>query len=119
VEDELRSVRNKGVTEQEVRRAKERFLNSQVFNYDTPKKVLRRRMQHAYKGMDQDSFRELIREVRDVEQKDVERVARTYLHPDELMILMVGNKKDLDKDLSAMEQEVRELELTSDSTGAQ
>lgn len=117
VEKELMAVRNKGVDAKEVRRAKERFLNSLVFNYDTPQKVLQRRMRYAYKGMDQDSFKKLISEVKGVEEEDVERVADKYLHPEKIKILLVGNKKELQDELSAMNKEIRELELSTDGAG--
>ncbi|MEF8822957.1 MAG: pitrilysin family protein [Desulfohalobiaceae bacterium] len=113
VEKELKAVRSEGVDAEEVRRAKDRFLNSLVFSYDTPQKVLQRRMHYAYKGMDRDSFEELIGEVKDVDRGDVERVAEQYLHPEKMKILLVGNKEELQDELSAMEEEVRELELSS------
>ncbi|MCF8086308.1 MAG: insulinase family protein [Desulfohalobiaceae bacterium] len=113
VRNELEAIRSDGVAPKEVRQAKERFLNSLVFNYDTPAKVLHRRMRYAYKGMDQDSFKELIQEVKGVDQEGVERVAREYLHPEKMRILLVGNKKALRDELSEMEGEVRELELSS------
>ena len=113
VEEELKAVRSEGVAADEVRRAKDRFLNSLVFSYDTPRKVLQRRMHYAYKGMDWDSFEELIGEVKDVDRRDVERVAQEYLHPEKMKILLVGNKDELQDELSAMEEEVQEIELSS------
>ena len=111
VEEELEAIRSEGVAVEEVRQAKERFLNSLVFSYDTPDKVLHRRMRYACKGMDQDSFQELIREVKNVDRGDVQRVAREYLHPEKMKILLVGNKEELREEISAMEAEVRDLEL--------
>ena len=113
VEQELKSVRSEGAAEEEIRRAKDRFLNSLVFNYDTPQKVLQRRMHYAYKGMDPDSFEELIGEVKDVDRKDVERVAEEYLHPEKMKILLVGNKKELQEELAPIKDRIRELELSS------
>jgi predicted Zn-dependent peptidase len=112
VKQELKAVRSEGVSAKEVRRAKDRFLNSLVFNYDTPQKVLQRRMHYAYKGMDGDSFKELIGEVKGVEQNDVDRVAEEYLHPEKMIILMVGNKKELQDELAPMKERVQELELS-------
>ncbi|MCF8031360.1 MAG: insulinase family protein [Desulfohalobiaceae bacterium] len=113
VEKELKAVRSEGVAPEEVPRAKDRFLNSLVFNYDTPQKVLQRRIHYAYKGMDGDSFKELIGEVKDVDRGDVERVAEEYLHPEKMKILLVGNKKELQEELAPMKERVRELELSS------
>jgi zinc protease len=67
--------------------------------------------------MDQDSFKKLISEVKGVEEEDVERVADKYLHPEKMKILLVGNKKELQDELSAMNKEIRELELSTDEAG--
>jgi len=117
VEEELKAVRSEGVAAKEVRRAKDRFLNSLIFDYDTPQKVLQRRMRYAYKGMDGDSFEELIGKVKDVDRGDVERVAENYLHPEKMIILMVGNKKELQKELAPIKDRIRELELSSSEKG--
>jgi predicted Zn-dependent peptidase len=113
VRKELEAIRGRGLAAEEVRRARERFVNSLVFHYDTPGKVLRRRMHYAYKGMDRDSFKGLIQEVQSVDREDVERVAREYLHPGKMKILLVGNKQALQEELSALQGEVRELQLSS------
>jgi zinc protease len=34
-----------------------------------------------------------------VKPADVDRVAKKYLHPEKLAILVIGNSKDFDKDL--------------------
>ncbi|MEK6559776.1 MAG: hypothetical protein AABZ43_06500 [Planctomycetota bacterium] len=39
--------------------------------------------------------------VQSVTQEDVQRVARKYLHPDEIKILVVGNKEKFDKQLDS------------------
>ncbi|MFW6314600.1 MAG: M16 family metallopeptidase [Desulfohalobiaceae bacterium] len=107
---ELSQLQEQGVREKELEQAKDRFLNSLVFRYDNPEKVLSRKMQYAYWGMDLDSFSQLAREVRQVESADVNRVAREYLRPQKLQVLVVGTR---DQVLDQLEElgEVRELEL--------
>ncbi|MFW5993417.1 MAG: hypothetical protein ACOCPO_04705, partial [Desulfohalobiaceae bacterium] len=90
--------------------AKDRFLNSLVFRYDNPEEVLSRKMQYAYWGMDLDSFRQLAREVRQVEAEDVNRVAREYLRPQKLQVLVVGNRGQVLDQLEELGQ-VQELQL--------
>ncbi|MFO8032077.1 MAG: pitrilysin family protein [Desulfohalobiaceae bacterium] len=107
---ELSRLQEEGVKQDELEQAKDRFLNSLVFRYDDPEKVLKRKMHYAYRGMDLDSFNQLSREISQVTAAEVERVAREYLHPEKLQVLVVGNKGQV---LDQLEElgEVRELEL--------
>ncbi len=107
---ELSQLQEQGVRQEELQLAKDRFLNSLVFRYDNPEKVLSRKMQYAYRGMDLDSFRQLAREVRQVEAEDVNRVAREYLRPQKLQVLVVGDKSQVLDQLQEL-GEVRELQL--------
>lgn len=102
VVDELRKFQEKGCTEKELDDAKEQFLNSIVFRYDSPKKVMERRLYYELRGMDPNSFTKLIEDIKKVTIKDVFKVAKRYLDVDKLDMLVVGNKKELEKELNSL-----------------
>ena len=89
---EIAALHEDGVTPEEVQRAKEEFLNSLVFRYETPAKVLGRQLYYAYRGMPADSFEKLVLDIKEVQVRDVNRAAAEHLHPDRLLMLMVGNR---------------------------
>lgn len=90
-----------GVTETELKRAKDSILNSFIFEFDSKDKVLAERMRYEFYGYPP-NFLELFRVgIEKVTTADVDRVARKYLHPEKLAVLVVGNSKDFDRDLAS------------------
>jgi zinc protease len=88
-----------GVTETELKKAKDAILNSFIFEFDSKEKVLSEKMRYEFYGYPQ-NFLEMFRTgIEKVTPADVDRVAKKYLHPEKLAILVVGNSKDFDKDL--------------------
>jgi zinc protease len=90
-----------GVTEREVRRAKDSILNSFVFEFDSKEKVLAERMRYEFYGYPADFLERYRSGIDKVTAADVDRVARKYLHPDRFAILVVGNEKDFDRNLAS------------------
>ena len=90
-----------GVTEREVKRAKDSILNSFVFEFDSKEKVLAERMRYEFYGYPADFLERYRAGIEKVTPADVDRVARKYLHPDRLAILVVGNSKDFDRNLDS------------------
>jgi zinc protease len=90
------------ITEAEIKQAKDSILNSFVFNFDSPDKVLRERMAYEFYGYPQDFLERFRAGVEKVEKADVERVAAKYLHKDKLAVLVVGNTSQFDKPLSSL-----------------
>ncbi len=112
VQQQLQDIRQNGVSEEELQSAKDRFLNSMVFRYDSPGKVLDRRMYYEYRDMSPDSFLDLARNMERVSRKDVQRVAREYIDPEKVRTLVVGNMENMPSKIFEMEQ-VREMELSA------
>jgi len=89
-----------GVTEDELRKAKDSILNSFIFEFDSKDKVLAERMRYEFYGYPP-NFLELFRAgVEKVTTQDVNRVAQKYIHPDRLAVLVVGNSHDFDRNLA-------------------
>ena len=80
---------------EELTRAKGAILNSFIFNFDTPEKVLREKMAYEFYHYPLD-FLELYRtNIEKVTSDDVARVARKYVHKEEMPVLVVGNSSEM------------------------
>jgi zinc protease len=88
-----------GVTETELKKGKDSILNSFIFEFDSKEKVLAERMRYEFYGYPADFLEQFRAGIEKVTPADVDRVAKKYLHPEKLAILVVGNSKDFDKDL--------------------
>jgi len=89
-----------GVTPQEVKRAKDTILNSFIFQFDSKEKVLAEQIRYEFYGYPPDFLERFRAGIEKITPADVERVARKYVHPDRLSILVVGNDKEFDRNLS-------------------
>ena len=99
------------ITEEELNLAKDSFLNSFVFNFDTRREIINRQLTYEYYGYPQDFLEKTKTEVEKVTVEDVKRVAREYLQPDKVRLIVVGNDQDFDEPLSAF-GEVNEIDVT-------
>ena len=99
------------ITEEELNLAKDSFLNSFVFNFDTRREIINRQMTYDYYGYPQDFLEKTKTEIEKVTVEDVKRVAREYLQPDRMRLIVVGNDQDFDEPMSAF-GEVNEIDVT-------
>jgi zinc protease len=90
------------IGDDEIQRAKDAILNSFVFNFDSPEKVLRERMAYEFYGYPADFLEKYRVGVEKVGKADVARVAAKYLHKDQLAVLVVGNPAEFDKPLTSL-----------------
>ncbi len=99
------------ITEEELNLAKESFLNSFVFNFDSRREIIDRQMTYEYYGYPQDFLEKTKTGIEKVTVEDVKRVAREYLQPDNMRLIVVGNDQDFDEAMSAF-GEVNEIDVT-------
>jgi len=90
------------ISDDEIKRAKDSILNSFVFNFDSPEKVLRERMAYEFYGYPADYLERYRAGIEKVGKDDVARAAAKYLHKDKLAVLVVGNTAEFDKPLSSL-----------------
>ncbi len=88
------------VTEGELAYAKESYLNSFIFNFDTPEEVVGRQMLYEYYDYPADFLQTSRDRIEAVTRDDVRRAAQRMLHPDRLLILCVGDASEFDRPLS-------------------
>jgi zinc protease len=95
-------LQKKPITNDEIKRAKDSILNSFIFNFDTPDKVLHERMAYEFYGYPLNFLEQYRAGIEKANVSDVNRVAGKYLHKAQLAVLVVGNPKDFDKPLSEL-----------------
>jgi zinc protease len=88
------------VTQTELKKAKDAILNSFIFEFDSKDKVMAERMRYEFYGYPTDWLRRYRAAIEKVTAADVDRVARKYIHPEKLAVLVVGHAKDFDRDLA-------------------
>ncbi|MEW6457196.1 MAG: pitrilysin family protein [Acidobacteriota bacterium] len=98
--NELNKICEEPITDKEVNQVKEFLINSYVFQFDSPEKILARILYYEYQGLPLDYFQYIINEIPNINAQDVKGAALKYLHPELLCILVVGNEKKFDKPLS-------------------
>ena len=81
----------------ELKRAKDQILNSFIFNFDTPAKVLREQQTYEFYGYPRDFLEQYRAGVRRSPSADVLRVANQYMHKEEPKVLVVGNAAEFRK----------------------
>ena len=110
IEQEIRRIQDQPVTQKELDIAKEAFLNSFVFRFESSFRFLVRRMNLAYYNYPPNFLETFKDNVAKVTVADVQRVAREYLHPDRLVVLVVGKPADFVKPLDTLGT-VQELDI--------
>jgi len=102
LDTELGKMLSEPVTAAELKRSKDAILNSFVFEFDSKDKVLSERMTYEFYGYPADFLERYRAGVEKVNAADVERVAKKYLHKDQMRTLVVGNQAEFDKPLSTL-----------------
>jgi zinc protease len=90
------------VTAEELSLAKESILNAFVFTMDTREKALAQQVNLELYGFPSDYYVKYPGLIEKVTAEDVQRVAKKYVHPDHLAVLVVGNEKSFEKPLSSL-----------------
>jgi zinc protease len=99
---QIDDLNSKPITDDEIRRAKDSILNSFIFNFDTPEKVLREKMAYEFYGYPLDFLEKYRAAVEKVTKEDVARVAAKYIHKNQVRVLVVGNPTEFDKALTSL-----------------
>jgi zinc protease len=100
--NEVKKLTSDPVTPAELSLAKESILNAFVFTMDTREKALNQQVLLELHGFPSDYYTKYPANIEKVTAADVERVAKTYVHPDRLAVLVVGNEKEFDKPLTSL-----------------
>ena len=100
--DEIEKIRKEKVSPKELKDAQDYFKNSFVFKYSTPAQILLRSLTSEFYGIKPGFDDELLAHIGKVTAEDVQEVANKYLHPDKMMIQVVGDKAKIKEDLGKL-----------------
>ncbi len=93
--DQIDDLKTAPFTAGELKQAKDELLNSFVFRYDTPEKVLNERASLEFYGYPADFLEKYRAAIEKVTTADLERVARKYVDRSKLAVLVVGNVQQI------------------------
>jgi zinc protease len=111
LDEEIADLAKRPIDEAEIKRAKDAILNSFVFRFDSPEKVLQEKMAYEFYGYPLDFLEKFQTGIEAVTKEDVARVAAKYLHREQMAVLVVGNVGEFDKPLSSLGT-VNKLDVT-------
>lgn len=100
---EIAGLNSRPFTEDELHRAQDDILNSFLFHYDTKDKVLAERVRLEFYGYPADYLETYEAAIKKVTVADLTAAAKKYIHPDQLAILVVGNKPEIEPGLSSLD----------------
>jgi predicted Zn-dependent peptidase len=96
------------VSDAELALARESIVNSFIFAFTTPASVVAQWARLEYYGYPKGYLENYRKNIAQVSKKDVLRVAKKYLQPDRMILVVVGDEKKFDKPLSTFGK-VREV----------
>jgi zinc protease len=102
LKEEVAGIVSNPPTDEELAQAKESILNAFIFNYDSKARILGQQMTYAYYGLPANYLETYRANVEKVTKDDVVRVAKKYVHADDLAILVVGKAADFPKPLDTL-----------------
>ncbi len=111
LDEEIADLPKRPIDDEQIKRAKDAILNSFVFRFDSPAKVLREKMAYEFYGYPLDFLESFQRGIEQVTKEDVARVAAKYIHREQMAVLVVGNVGEFDKPLSSLGT-VNKLDIT-------
>lgn len=98
-------------TKEEIADAKESILNAFVFNYTSRAQILGQQMTFDYFGLPLNYLDSYQPNIEKVTVEDVARATKKHLHPDKLVVLVVGNPADFDRPVASLGDSVQTIDI--------
>ncbi|MBN1211275.1 MAG: insulinase family protein [candidate division Zixibacteria bacterium] len=89
-------------TEEEMKKGKDGYLNSFVFNFDSKGEVLARMRTYDFYGLPENFLEQEKEGVEKITPEAVMAAAKNNLRPDQLIVIVTGNAADFDEPLEAL-----------------
>ncbi|AEB12656.1 M16 family metallopeptidase [Marinithermus hydrothermalis] len=98
---EIRRIREEGVSAEELERQRSIILNRAVFRFTSPHAVAQRTARAELLGLEPGYYERYLERVQTVTPEEVQAVAQAELRPEEVIILVVGDAALFDRPLEA------------------
>jgi zinc protease len=109
---EIEKLQNEPITEKELKDAKDSILNSFVFKFQETSQTLARLLRYEYFGYPKDFIFTYQDGVKSTTIEDIQRVAKTYLKPEQIVTLVVGNQTEIDPPLTDLDENFKTIDIT-------
>ncbi|MDD4050991.1 MAG: pitrilysin family protein [candidate division Zixibacteria bacterium] len=113
--DEVNRIRTEMVGDEELNAAKDSYINRYIFNFATAPQIVGQLMSLEFDNRPPDLLQKYLDNVRKITKEDILRVAQTYLKPENLSFVIVGNPTGFEKPLDEFGK-VTTIELTEPVT---
>ena len=90
--------------------AKDTYINQFIFKFTSSASVVGQMVGIEYEGLPLNYLETYVDSIEVVTKEDIARVAKEYLHPDDVKLLVIGDMEKFDKPLSEF-GEVNTVEL--------
>lgn len=110
----ISQIREEPVTTEELDLAKKSLINSFVFAFSDNHSVVSRKVRLEYYDYPDNYLENYRQKVAAVTIADVQRVAKQYLHPDQLQIILVGESEVYAEAVKAVGLPVKKVDLQSE-----
>lgn len=100
--DIIAGMKTAPVSDQELTLAKDAIINSFIFGFTKPDMIVNQQVRLEFFGYPPGYLENYRDNMARVTADDVLRVSRKYLHPDRMILMVVGDDKNFDKPLSSL-----------------
>jgi zinc protease len=101
-----------GITDEELKYAKDSYLNSFVFRFDTKGKIINELMTLEYSGYPKDFIQKQQKDIQNATKQSVNDAVKERWKPESLALLVVGKESDFDEPMSSLGMKVRAIDIT-------
>ena len=112
ITSEFENFINNGITDEELKYAKDSYLNSFVFRFDTKGKIINELMTLEYSDYPKDFIQQQQRDVQNATKQSVNDAVKKRWKPESLSLLVVGKEADFDEPMSSLGMKVRTIDIT-------
>lgn len=98
--DEVRKIRDELIDDDELELAKDTYINQFIFRFTSSSSIVGQMVEIEYEGLPLDYLETYVDNIKVITKEDIERVAKEYLHPDKIKLLVIGDMKQFDKPLT-------------------
>ncbi|MEA1980893.1 MAG: pitrilysin family protein [candidate division Zixibacteria bacterium] len=99
---QIKSMHTNPPTKTEMKKGKDGYLNSFVFNFDTKSEVINRMMTYDFYNLPSDFLQQEKEKVEKVSPEDVVAAAKNNIRTDQMIVLVAGNKDEFDEPLTSL-----------------